>query len=97
MLPTVLPTRYPLLSPLAPPLGQALNEVINTIAHGAAAAGSAGAMSAAQQAEVLQLLLSASGESEEECRAGGGWEGALEGRVWRSSQCSACLPACLAG
>ncbi|PRW59351.1 cullin-associated NEDD8-dissociated 1 isoform B [Chlorella sorokiniana] len=48
---------------------KALNEVITSIAHGATAAGSAGAMSEAQQAEVLQLLLGAAGETEEECRA----------------------------
>ena len=33
-------------------------------------------MSEAQQAQVLQLLLEAAGESEEECRAGGWWLGA---------------------
>jgi hypothetical protein len=41
---------------------------------GAQAAGSAAAMSEAQQAEVLKLLLGAAGESEEECRAGA-WVG----------------------
>lgn len=59
------PTRSP--SPLPAPL-QALNEVITTIAHGGTAAGGS-AMTDAQQAEVLQLLLGAAGESEEECRA----------------------------
>ncbi|PSC76088.1 cullin-associated NEDD8-dissociated 1 isoform B [Micractinium conductrix] len=48
---------------------KALNEVITSIAHGAAQSGVGAAMSDAQQAEVLQLLLSAAGESEEECRA----------------------------
>lgn len=48
---------------------KALNEVITSIAHGAAAAGSAGTMSEGQQAEVLQLLLGAAGETEEECRS----------------------------
>lgn len=45
---------------------KALNEVITSIALGA---GRGASMSEAQQAEVLQLLLGAAGESEEECRA----------------------------
>ncbi|KAL4425586.1 hypothetical protein ABPG75_009602 [Micractinium tetrahymenae] len=48
---------------------KALNEVITTIALGAEQSGAAAAMSEGQQAEVLQLLLGAAGESEEECRA----------------------------
>lgn len=67
----------------APLVWQALNEVITSIAHGAAAAGSAGTMSEGQQAEVLQLLLGAAGETEEECRSGGcmrRWAGLLVGR-----------------